>query len=116
MEDNEYVFVYAGDHLGPNDLERAIRLSSESCLNMIKPSSERRSSMITTILVYRNLDECCSKHIKAYREHRDFGFMLRGGMYHRVATLETSTSIVVSNRADRDVARNLGTVAGTSNP
>lgn len=114
VEDNEYVFVYAGDHLGPDDLERAIRMSSESGLSMIKPSSEHRSSMITTILIYRSIDKCCSKHIKAYREHRDFGFMLRGWMDHRVAALETSTSMVVSNRAGRDVARNLGTVAGTS--
>lgn len=70
--------------------------------------------MITTILIYRTLDKCCTKSIKAYRERRDFGFMLRGWMDHRVAALETSTSVIVSNRAGKDVARNLGTVARTS--
>lgn len=114
VEDNEYVFIYAGDHLDPEGLEHAIQMSSETGMSMIKPSSEHRSSMITTILIYRTLDKCCTKSIKAYRERRDFGFMLRGWMDHRVAALETSTSVIVSNRAGKDVARNLGTVAGTS--
>lgn len=76
VEDNEYVFIYAGDHLDPEGLEHAIQMSSETGMSMIKPSSEHRSSMITTILIYRTLDKCCTKSIKAYRERRDFGFML----------------------------------------
>ena len=113
VEDNEYVFVYAGDRLDPDGLEHAIKTSSETGLSMVKPNSEHRSSMITTILIYTSLDKCCTKSIKGYREHRNFGFMLKGWMDHRVAALGISTSTVVSNRAGRDVARNLEAVAGT---
>ena len=113
MEDNEYVFVYAGDALTRENLEHALQTSSEKGMSMIKPSSEHRSSMITTILIFTSIDECCAKLIRTYREHRDFGFMLRGWMDHRVAALETSSLKVLSNRAGRDVAKNLGTLAGT---
>ena len=44
VEDNEYVFIYAGDHLDPEGLEHAIQMSSETGMSMIKPSSEHRSS------------------------------------------------------------------------
>ena len=113
VEDNEYVFVYAGDALARENLEHALQTSSEKGMSMIKPSSEHRSSMITTILIFTSIDECCAKLIRTYREHRDFGFMLRGWMDHRVAALETSSLKVLSNRACRDVAKNLGTLAGT---
>ena len=113
VEDNEYVFVYAGDTLVPDNLERAIKMSSEKGMSMIKPNSEHRSSMITTILIFTTIDKCCTKLIRTYREHRDFGFMLKGWMDHRVAALETSNLTVVSNRAGRDVAKNLDALAGT---
>ncbi len=114
VEDNEYVFFYAGDHLDPEGLDRAIRMSSETGLSMIKPNTEHRSSMITTVLIYTTLDKCCAKSIKTYREHRNFGFMLRGWMDHRVVALETSTSTISSNRAGRDVARSLSVAAATT--
>ena len=113
VEDNEYVFVYAGDELVQEDLEHAIQISSKMGMSMIKPNSEHRSSMITTILIFTTIDKCCVKHIRTYREHRDFGFMLRGWMDHRVAALEMSSLNVVSNRAGRDVAKNLYALAGT---
>ena len=80
---------------------------------MIEPGPEHRSSMITTILIYDKIDGNCAESIKKFREHRNFGFMLRGWMDHRVAALETSTSTIVSNRAGRDVAKNLENVAET---
>lgn len=49
VEDNEYVFIYAGDHLDPEGLEHAIQMSSETGMSMIKPSSEHRSSMLSSI-------------------------------------------------------------------
>ena len=113
VEDNEYVFVYAGDELVQEDLEHAIQISSKMGMSMIKPNSEHRSSMITTILIFTTIDKCCAKHIRTYREHRDFGFMLRGWMDHRVAALEMSSLNVVSNRAGRDVDKNLYALAGT---
>lgn len=113
VEDNEYVFVYAGDHLSREDMERAVRTSSDTGLGMIEPGPEHRSSMITTILIYDKIDGNCAESIKKFREHRNFGFMLRGWMDHRVAALETSTSTIVSNRAGRDVAKNLENVAET---
>ncbi len=112
VEDHEYVFIYAGDVLVPDVMEREIQTSSETGLSMIKPISEHRSSMITTILIYRKIDERCANFIKRYREHRDFGLMLRGWMDHRVVALETSTSTIVFNRAGRDVAGNLGSMVG----
>ena len=113
VEDNEYVFFYAGDHLDPEGLERAIRMSSDMGMKMIEPGPEHRSSMITTILIFGTMDGNCVESIKKFREHRNFGFMLRGWMDHRVAALETSTSTIVSNRAGRDVAKNLENVAET---
>ena len=114
VEDNEYVFFYAGDHLDPEGLERAIRMSSDMGLNMIEPGPEHRSSMITTILIFGTMDGNCKRTIKSYREHRNFGFMLKGWMDHRVAALETSTSAIISNRAGRNVARNLDNVTKAS--
>ena len=107
------MFFYAGDHLDLEGLERAIRMSSDMGLNMIEPGPEHRSSMITTILIFGTMDGNCKRTIKSYREHRNFGFMLKGWMDHRVAALETSTSTIVSNRAGRDVAKNLENVAET---
>ncbi len=107
VEDHEYVFFFEGTSLDAEGLESARRLSIEEGTLRIKPSSEHRSSLITTVLIYDSIDTCCIEDIKSMKHHRDFGFMLKGWMDYRVAALETSSGRTSSNRAGRDVVRNL---------
>ena len=107
VEDHEYVYVFAGDRLDPETFERALQMSIDEGMERINPCPEHHCSLISTIFIYGSIDKCIPKRISKYRNHRDFLFMLRGWMDHRVAALETSTGTVGSNRAGRDVAANL---------
>lgn len=107
VEDHEYVFVFAGDRLDGEGFDHAIQMSIEEGMGRINPGPEHHCSLISTVFIYGLIDECIPKRISRYRKHRDFNFMLRSWMDHRVASLETSTGTVGSNRAGRDIASNL---------
>ena len=107
VEDHEYVYVFAGDRLDEETLEHALQMSIDEGMERINPGPDHHCSLISTIFIYDSIDECIPKRISKYRDHRDFLFMLRGWMDHRVASLETSTGTVMSNRAGREVAANL---------
>lgn len=111
VEDHEYVFFFSGGSLGRKELEHAHGLSIAEGMSRIEPSSEHRSSLITTVLIYDSIDDACVEEIKSLKLHRDFGFMLKGWMDYRIAALEASSGRSASNRAGRDVVRNLEAVS-----
>lgn len=111
VEDHEYVYFFAGEHLDQESLADARDVSLEEGMSRITPGPDHRSSMITAVLIYNSIDPSCEKAIKSLKEHRDFGLMLRGWMDFRVAAFDASTGRTFSNRAGRDVVRNLGIAA-----
>lgn len=113
MEDHEYVFFFTVGDLDDTTYGSCMDISLSEGMSMIHPSSEHRSSTITTIIICDSVSQSVTKEIKRHRHHRSFKMTLNGWMDHRVVAVPASGE-VVSDRLGREISENIRRSAGNS--
>lgn len=113
MEDHEYVFFFTVGDLDDAVYGSCMDISLSEGMFMIHPSSEHRSSTITTIIICDSISQSVTKKIKRHNHHRSFKMTLNGWMDHRVVAVSASGE-VVSDRLGREISENIRRSAGNS--
>lgn len=114
VEDHEYVFFFTVGDLDGSVYEKCMDISLSKGMEMVHPSSEHRSSTITTIVICDSISQSVAKEIKRHSHHRSFRMTLDGWMDHRVVAVPPLPDGIVSDRFGREVAESIRRGVGNS--
>ena len=114
VEDHEYVFFFSVDGLDDSTYRNCMDISLSRGMEMIHPSSEHRSSTITSIIICDSISQSVTKEIKRHSHHRSFRMILDGWMDHRVVAVPKLSDGIVSDRFGREVAETIRRSVGNS--
>ena len=102
MRDDEYVMFHTVDVLTDDVLDTIISNDLAYSDSVIVPNRDHRSSTVTSILICGYAEPKCVRTVERYRYHRNYRFMLRGWMDHRIVLLSLDDGCGTSNRLGRE--------------
>ena len=106
MRDDEYVMFHTVDVLTDDVLDTIISNDLAYSDSVIVPDRDHRSSTVTSILICGYAEPKCVRTVERYRYHRNYRFMLRGWMDHRIVLLSLDDGHGTSNRLGREPLEN----------
>lgn len=98
MDSFEFVYFFAGEHLGLEEARKLDELAWQTGLSRVKPHSTHRSSDIGLILLADTVDEEVFRFVKKLRRYKSYRLSFHGWSHYRVVALETSSGRLAFNR------------------
>lgn len=105
VETNEYVYFITKEISSPQEFKKWRDKVLEVGMKKIKPHSEHMYSYITMIYIADNIDEEIAKEIEKFSCHKMFLLSLHGWMYFRIAAVDLSKNIIITNKKGREIRK-----------
>ena len=103
VETNEYAYFITKEISSLQEFKKLRDKVIEIGMRKIKPHSEHMYSYITMIYIAGNIDEEIAKEIKKFSCHKMFLLSLHGWMYFRIAAVDLSKNIIITNKKGREI-------------
>lgn len=106
MENNEFLFIKYFKDLNKADLEYYTNLLIENIDNLIRPSRDHMSSIITGVLVLENQpDEEIIRAIEKFKYQKSFAFGFKGWVDIRLLLVIMKDNHIITNKKGREVRK-----------
>jgi hypothetical protein len=105
VETNEYVYFVTEEMASADELKLWRDKVIEMGMKKIKPNSEHMYSYITMIYIADSIDDDTKREIEKFSCHKMFLLSLHGWMYFRMAAVDLSKNIIITNKKGRDVKK-----------
>lgn len=103
VETNEYVYFVTEEMASSDDVKKWRDKVIEIGMGKIKPHIEHMYSYITMIYIADNMDNDKKREIEKFNCEKMFLLSLHGWMYFRMAAVDLSKNIVITNKKGRDI-------------
>lgn len=103
VETNEYAYFITKEAFSVEDFKKLRDKVLEIGLKKIKPHNEHMYSYITMIYISDSIDEVTAKEIEKFNCHKMFLLSLHGWMYFRIAAIDLSKNVIITNKRGREI-------------
>ncbi|MGE4214202.1 MAG: hypothetical protein AB7E42_05430 [Anaerotignaceae bacterium] len=103
VETNEYVYFITKEASSVGEFTKLRDKILEIGMKEIKPHSEHMYSYITMIYIADSIDNETTKEIEKFSCHKMFLLSLHGWMYFRLAAVDLSKNVIITNKRGREV-------------
>ncbi|MEA5082871.1 MAG: hypothetical protein VB018_01820 [Lachnospiraceae bacterium] len=103
VETNEYAYFITKEVSSAEEFKKLRDKVLEIGLKKIRPHNEHMYSYITMIYIAENIDEVTTKEIENFNCHKMFLLSLHGWMYFRIAAVDLSKNIIITNKRGREI-------------
>lgn len=111
FENNEYCLVKHLPILDADALRVQLELTLKSALELVKPSTEHMSSVITLLILVDDAGACSEAALDAVRRysyHRAFALGFKGWIDIRVLVVSLKEGVIATNRKGKQVVKVYG--------
>lgn len=109
-ESHEYTYFVMVDSLTPDIYENYRKAILEDGLKRIEPKKDHMCSYVSLIIITNSCSEDIHTPVLKTKFHKEFRFSIYGWMDYRVAVYDCSTGKIYTNRAGKDLKKNLQSV------
>ena len=103
VETNEYAYFITKEISSAEEFKKLRDKVLEIGMKKIKPHNEHMYSYITMIYMADSIDADTKKQIENFNCHKMFLLSLHGWMYFRIAAVDLSKNIIITNKKGREI-------------
>lgn len=103
VETNEYAYFITKEISSSEEFKRLRDKVLEVGMKQIKPHNEHMCSYITMIYIADSIDEVTAREIENFNCHKMFLLSLHGWMYFRIAAVDLSKNMIITNKKGREI-------------
>lgn len=103
VETNEYVYFITDEISSIEEFKTLVDKVLKIGMREIKPHSEHMYSYITMVYLADSVNDSLRKAIRNFSYHRMFLLSLQGWMHFRLAAVDLSKNLIITNKKGREV-------------
>jgi hypothetical protein len=103
VETNEYVYFIKEEASSVEEFKKLRDKVLEIGMKEVKPHSEHMYSYITMIYIADSIDKDTKEEIEKFSCHKMFLLSLHGWMYFRLAAVDLSKNVIITNKKGREI-------------